>query len=91
MGNTVYVGALIGSLFTWEKGQLSEVAPLDAKFRHMVKLTQKFNDFNPKPSSGSIVKVAPDLTTSYVVAPKDHLNYPDGIAFGPDGSLRHDR
>jgi hypothetical protein len=99
VGGTVYVGTLIGSLYKWENGALSEV-PLDGKLRHIVgctsdaagnlyivNLTQKFNDFNPKPGSGSIVRVAPDLTTSYVVAPKDHFNYPNGITFGPDGDL----
>lgn len=50
-------------------------------------LSQSFRDFNPKPSTGSIVKIAPDLTSSYVVSPDQGMNYPDGIVFGPDGAL----
>ena len=50
-------------------------------------MTQDFGYFNPLPSSGSVVKVAADVTTSYVVSPDAGLNYPNGITFGSDGKL----
>jgi hypothetical protein len=99
-GDAIYVGTLIGSLYKWENGQLTRVFKRGDVFRHIVgctsdaagnlyvvNMTQNFNHFNPDPNSGSIVKIAPDGTTSYVVAPDAGLNYPNGITFGPDGNL----
>jgi hypothetical protein len=40
--------------------------------------------FIGQPSTGSIVKMAPDLRTTYVVK---GLNYPTGMGWGPDGKL----
>ena len=40
-----------------------------------------FPDFHEKPFDGSVVKVSPDLTTSYVLT---GLNLPSGIALAPD-------
>ncbi|MGA9160039.1 MAG: ScyD/ScyE family protein [Actinomycetota bacterium] len=98
-GGAVYVGTLTGSLFKWQSNVLTQVLTGDP-FRaivgctsdaagnlYVVNLSQQFRDFNPKPATGSIVKVAPDLTTSYVIDPEQGLNYPNGITFGPDGAL----
>ena len=43
-----------------------------------------FPNFNEKPFDGSIVKVTPRLTTSYVAT---GLNYPTGLALGEAGDL----
>lgn len=99
VGGAVYVGTLTGSLFKWQSNALTQVLTGDP-FRsivgctsdaagnlYVVNLSQRFRDFNPKPATGSIVKVAPDLTTSYVIGPDQGLNYPNGITFGPDGAL----
>ena len=43
-----------------------------------------FPNFNEKPFDGSIVKVTPRLTTSYVAT---GLNYPTGLALGESGDL----
>src|SRR5207253_5207022 len=48
------------------------------------KIGGSFPNFNETPFDGSVVKVAPDLTTSYVAT---GLNYPTGITLGPDGNL----
>ncbi len=98
-GDAVYVGTLTGSLYKWRNEELTAVlqggelraivgctSDADGNL-YLVNLTQRFSHFDPGPSSGSVVKVAPDLTTSYVVAPDQGLNYPNGITFGPDGAL----
>jgi hypothetical protein len=99
VGTAVYVGTLAGSLFKWQNDQLTQVLtgdPLTAVVGctsdaagnlYVVNLAEQFLDFDPTPGDGSIIKLAPDLTTSYVVAPDQGLNYPNGIAFGPDGAL----
>lgn len=43
-----------------------------------------FPNFDEKPFDGSIVKVSPDLKTSYLA---QGLNYPTGITLGPDDHL----
>ena len=43
-----------------------------------------FPDFNEQPFDGSIVKVTPRLTTSYIAT---GLNYPTGLTLGEDGDL----
>ncbi len=99
-GDAIYVGTLIGSLYKWANDELTLVLKRGDVLRHivgctsdaagnlyLVNMTEKFAHFNPVPNSGSIVKVASDMTTSYVVAPDEGLNYPNGITFGPDGKL----
>jgi len=99
-GDAIYVGTLIGSLYKWENDELTLVLKRGDVLRHvvgctsdaagnlyLVNMTEKFSHFNPTPNSGSVVKVAPDGTTSYVVAPDEGLNYPNGITFGSDGKL----
>ena len=98
-GDAIYVGTLTGALYKWENDALTRVLRHD-KLRaivgctsdaagnlYLVNMTERFHHFNPTPTSGSIVKVAPDLTTSYVIAPDQGLNYPNGIVWGPDGKL----
>jgi hypothetical protein len=99
VGDAIYVGTLTGSLYKWQNDQLTRVLSHDklhaivgctsdaAGNLYLVNLTEKFSHFNPEPDSGSIVKVAPDMTTSYVVSPDQGLNFPNGITFGPDGAL----
>jgi hypothetical protein len=48
------------------------------------RISGTFPDFNEKPFDGSIVKVTPGLTTTYVAS---GLNYPTGLALGEDGDL----
>lgn len=43
-----------------------------------------FDIVSEKAFDGSVVKVTPDLTTSYVA---QGLNYPTGLTLGPDGAL----
>lgn len=98
-GGAIYVGTLTGSLYRWQDGSLEQVlhgGPLraivgctsDAEGNlYLVNLTQRFRNFDPVPNTGSVVEVAPDLTSSYVIAPDQGLNFPNGIAFGPDGAL----
>jgi len=96
---SIFIGTLAGSLWRWHNGKLTE-ATTGGKLRaivgctsdrqgnlYLVNLTQRFNEFNPVPATGSIVKVRPDMSTSYVVAPRQGLNYPNGIASGPDRAL----
>ena len=97
VGEAVYVGTLTGSLFKWQNDALTEVLTGDP-FRaivgctsdaagnlYVVNLSERFRNFNPKPATGSIVKVAPDLTTSYVIDPDQGLNYPNGITLAQMG------
>jgi hypothetical protein len=99
-GDAIYVGTLTGSLYKWANDELTLALKRGDVLRHivgctsdaagnlyLVNMTEKFAHFNPVPNSGSIVKVAPDMTTSYVVAPDEGLNYPNGITFGPDGKI----
>jgi hypothetical protein len=98
-GDAIYVGTLTGALYKWEDDALTLVLRHDklkaivgctsdaAGNLYLVNLAEGFHHFNPEPSTGSVVKVAPDLTTSYVIAPDQELNYPNGIAWGPDGKL----
>ena len=98
-GDAIYVGTLTGGLYKWENDALTLVlrhGPLKAIVGctsdaagnlYVVNMTERFHHFNPTPSSGSVVKIAPDGTTSYVVAPDEGFNYPNGITWGPDGKL----
>jgi hypothetical protein len=98
-GDAIYIGTLTGALYKWENDALTRVLRHDklkaivgctsdaAGNLYLVNMTEGFLHFDPEPSSGSIVKVAPDLTTSYVIAPDQGLNYPNGIVWGPDGKL----
>jgi hypothetical protein len=98
-GDAIYIGTLTGALYKWENDALTRVLRHDklkaivgctsdaAGNLYLVNMTERFHHFDPEPSSGSIVKVAPDLTTSYVIAPDQGLNYPNGIVWGPDGKL----
>ena len=98
-GGSIFIGTLSGSLWRWHDGRLTEALSggrLTAVVGctsdrwgnlYLVNLTQQFNAFNPTPAAGSIVKVRPDMSASYVVAPGQGLNYPNGIAFGPDRAL----
>lgn len=99
VGDAIYVGTLTGGLYKWENDALTLVlrhGPLNAIVGctsdaagnlYVVNMTESFHHFNPTPNSGSVVKFAPDLTTSYVIAPDQELNYPNGITWGPDGKL----
>ncbi len=98
-GDAIYVGTLTGALYKWENDTLTRVlrhGPMKAIVGctsdaagnvYVVNMTESFHHFDPTPNSGSVVKVAPDGTTSYVVAPDEGLNYPNGITWGPDGKL----
>jgi hypothetical protein len=99
VGDAIYVGTLTGALYKWESDTLTRVLRHDklkaivgctsdaAGNLYLVNMTERFHHFNPTPNSGSVVKVAADLTTSYVIAPDQGLNYPNGIVWGPDGKL----
>jgi hypothetical protein len=54
------------------------VANLAAKIRG------SFPNFNEKPFDGSVVKITPNLKTSYILR---GVNFPSGLALGPDGHL----
>jgi len=96
----IFIGTESNSLWRWDGSQLTQVltggqvgqvvgcvADRDGNV-YLANLSSKiggsFPNFNETPFDGSIVKVAPDLSTSYVVS---GLNYPTGIALGPDGDL----
>jgi hypothetical protein len=100
VGSDVYVGDLAGELYRWDGTTLTRVVSQGGKLAavvgctsddrgnvYVVNLTQNFNSFNEEPFTGSIVKVTPDLATSYLIRPDEGLNYPNGIAFGADGAL----
>lgn len=96
----VYVGTESNSLWRWdgtmltqvlsggEVGQVVGCTADDEGNIYLANLASKiggsFPNFNEAPFDGSIVKVSPDLTTSYLA---QGLNYPTGIALGPDDQL----
>jgi hypothetical protein len=96
----LYIGTESNSLWRWDGLALTEVLSggmlgqvvgcvADKKGNvYLANLTSEiggtFPNFEEKPFDGSIVKVTPQLTTSYVAT---ELNYPTGIALGADGSL----
>jgi hypothetical protein len=96
----VYIGTESNSLWRWDGhaltqvlsgGKLGQVIGCVAD-RHgnlyLANLTSEiggtFPNFEEKPFDGSIVKVTPRLTTSYVAT---GLNYPTGLALGEEGAL----
>ncbi len=99
----LFIGTETGELWRWNGSQLTEVLSggklgvvvgcvADQKGNiYLVNLASKilgsFPNFNLTPSDGSVVKVTPQYATSYVVSPSQGLNYPTGLAFGPDGDL----
>jgi hypothetical protein len=96
----VFVGTESNSLWRWHEGRLTkllaggkvgQVIGCVADKRgnvYLANLSSKiggsFPNFNEKPFDGSIVKVSPDLTTSYIAKA---INYPTGLTLGPDGKL----
>lgn len=51
---------------------------------YLANLDPSVKNFIGKPFTGSVVKVTPTLRTTYIAR---GLNYPTGIALGPDGNL----
>jgi hypothetical protein len=51
---------------------------------YLANLDPSVKNFIGRPFTGSVVKVTPALSTSYVAS---GLNYPTGITLGPDGNL----
>ena len=96
----VFIGTESNTLWRWDGAQLSQVLAggkvgqvvgcvADRRGNvYLANLASKiggsFPDFNEQPFDGSIVKVRPDGSTSYVAT---GLNYPTGLTLGPDGSL----
>ena len=96
----VYVGTESNSLWRWDGtnltealagGKVGQVVGCVADRRGNVylanlssKIVGSFPNFKETPFDGSIVKVSPDLTTSYLA---QGLNYPTGITLGPDDQL----
>jgi hypothetical protein len=96
----VYVGTESNSLWRWDgttltqvlsNGKVGQVVGCTADDEgniYLANLASKiggsFPNFNETPFDGSIVKVSPDLRTSYVAR---GLNYPTGITLGPDDQL----
>jgi hypothetical protein len=96
----LYIGTESNSLWRWDGHSLSNVLSGGkigqvigcVADRHgniyLANLTSKiggtFPNFNEKPFDGSIVKVTPRLTTSYVAT---GLNYPTGLTLGEGGAL----
>jgi hypothetical protein len=94
------IGAESGALWRWDGrhlrkiltgGRVGQVVGCIADRRGNVfidnlsaRIRGHFPNFHEKPSDGSIVKVTPDLKTSYVAS---GLNYPTGLTLGPDGHL----
>ena len=96
----IYIGTESNSLWRWDGhaltnvlsgGKIGQVIGCVAD-RHgniyLANLTSKiggtFPNFEEKPFDGSIVKVTPQLTTSYVAT---GLNYPTGLTLGEEGAL----
>ena len=93
----VYVGTESSSVWRWDGtrltkvlsgGKVGQVVGCVADQHgnvYLVNLSSRirgsFPDFHEKPFDGSVVKVSPDLTTSYVLT---GLNLPSGIALAPD-------
>lgn len=96
----VFIGTESNSLWRWHEGRLTKVLTggkvgqvvgcvADRRGNvYLANLTAKiggsFPNFNEKPFDGSIVKVSPDLTTTYVA---QAINYPTGLTVGPDRKL----
>ena len=96
----VYVGTESNSLWRWDGTTLTQVLSGDKVGQvvgctaddkgniYLANLASKiggsFPLFNETPFDGSIVKVSPDLRTSYLA---QGLNYPTGITLGPDDHL----
>jgi hypothetical protein len=96
----LYIGTESNSLWRWDGhaltrvlsgGKVGQVVGCVADRRGNVYLANlasriggTFPNFEEKPFDGSIVKVTPRLTTSYVAT---GLNYPTGLALGEGGSL----
>jgi hypothetical protein len=96
----VFIGTESNSLWRWHAGHLTKVlsngkigqvigcAADDHGNLYVANLAAKirgtFPNFNEKPFDGSIVKVTPQLQTSYIAT---GLNYPTAIALGPHGDL----
>src|SRR3954452_6547701 len=96
----VYVGTESSSLWRWDGTRLTQVlsggkvgqvvgcvADDDGNL-YLANLSSRIGgsvgESAIKPFDGSIVKVTPDLTTSYVA---EHLNFPTGLALGEDDEL----
>jgi hypothetical protein len=96
----LYIATESNSLWRWDGhaltkilagGKLGQVVGCVADGRgnvYLANLTSEirgtFPDFNEEPFDGSIVKVTPQQTTSYVVT---GLNFPTGLTLGGDGAL----
>jgi hypothetical protein len=96
----VFIGTESNSLWRWDGARLTEVLSggkvgqvvgciADSHGNvYLANLSSKiagsFPEFNIKPFDGSIVKVTPKLTTSYI---SKGLNYPTGLTLGHHGDL----
>jgi len=96
----LYIGTESNTLWRWDGhaltlvlsgGKIGQVVGCVADRRGNIyvanlaaRIRGTFPDFNEQPFDGSIVKVTPRLTTSYVAT---GLNYPTGLTLGEHGDL----
>jgi DNA-binding beta-propeller fold protein YncE len=90
------IGTESGMLVRWASGQMTPLlvggkvqqvvgCVADAQGNiYLANLDPSVKNFIGKPFTGSVVKVTPTLTTSFIAR---GLNYPTGITLGPDGKL----
>ncbi|MGH3601872.1 MAG: ScyD/ScyE family protein, partial [Pseudonocardiaceae bacterium] len=95
-GGALVIGTESGVLWRWKHhhltrllagGKVQQVVACVADAHgnlYLANLDHSVKNFIGKPFTGSVVKVTPQLRTSYIAR---GINYPTGMTLGPDGNL----